>query len=52
MVDRSVWHTSDKWKDRPDLTRNYFDYDAVEYRPGKRDKANKSEMATPRKPSD
>jgi hypothetical protein len=52
MVDRAVWHTSDKWKDRPDLTRNYFDYDAVEYRPGKKDKANKSDMATPRKPSD
>jgi hypothetical protein len=41
MVDRSLWHRSDKWKDRPDLTKYYFDYDALEYRRGKKDQASK-----------
>lgn len=41
LVDRSLWHKSDNWKDRPDLTRNYFDYEALEYRQGAKDKANK-----------
>jgi hypothetical protein len=37
MADRALWHRNDKWKDRPDLTKNFFDYDAVEYREGKKD---------------
>lgn len=41
LVDRSLWHKSDKWESRPDLTTNYFDYEAREYRPGEKDKANK-----------
>jgi len=51
-IDRALWHRSDKWKDRPDQTKDYFNCDAVEYRPSKKDQANKAEMATPRKPSD
>lgn len=36
LIDRALWHRSDRWKDRPDITRNYFDYDALEYREGRK----------------
>lgn len=32
MLDSALWHKNDKWVDRPDLTKNYFDYKALEYR--------------------
>ena len=36
-LDRALWHQSGKWKDRPDLTRNYFDYETLEYCRGNKD---------------
>ncbi|MBK1883122.1 hypothetical protein JIN85_11890 [Luteolibacter pohnpeiensis] len=39
-LDRVLWHQSEKWKNRPDLTKNYFDYEALEYRQGNKDQVN------------